>query len=274
MTKRGQIDLPAHRRPGTDEQTAIRGFQKRMLTTPSGAGVQLQPTPLVRANLAQPRQWLVTLFAPTRGAQPLPYRSTFDGTNAVPTSATFGAPTFNAAGLILQTLQLHVMWGAGGVRNETIFDYPLVGGTFSITADSMDINAQMRSAEPVVYGATEDIPVISGFYVPGAPVDPTPMAWLEFPVALAGLADIWYAIKPFSKSVHLMVGTTGVAVERIGVEWYNTAGAQIAGTEHLQQAPGSFDLTLEPPHVATLLHVVNRTAVAKSLTVEWGIGLS
>lgn len=275
--RRGDINKPSFRRDGTEEQTAVRGFQKRMDTSPvAGGGAQLVETSLLRANFAKPRQWLVTLAPPMRGAQPLPYRATFSGVTpgVVPTVGNFGAPPITSVGTPQETLAARVRWGAGGVRSETAFDYPMTGGTFAITADSMDISVAAKFGGTVVFGAQDEIPVVAGWYVEGAPVDATPMAWAEIPVTVAGGNDVYFAIKPYAKTVTIRADTTGAAVERIQVEWLKSDATLVARNVYDVQAPSSFDLVLEPVHAATVLRLVASGAVAKTFYVEWGIGLS
>lgn len=255
------------------EAAQVRGYRKRLLTSGVAPNLVLLPTPLIRANLPDPRQLLVTVMPPTKGDGVTPYASTFDGAAYPPVGGNiFTAPVLPG---VLTALQVLVMWGAGGIRYQTAFDYPAVGGTFSITADSLDVSVGFKgNPAPIVFASENEVPVVAAQYVEGAPVDPTPMAWLETPLALGGLADAFYAIKPFTEDVNLWVGTTGAAVERYGVEFLNTAGATLVSADFLVQAPGSDVRTLQVPRQATVMRVVNRTAVAKTVSIEWGIGLS
>lgn len=254
--------------------TAVRGRRIVMQTQAVVGGLVLQDTPLIRQSFNKGTELLVTVMPPTKGNGITPYVSTFDGLAYPPVGgAIFTAPTLPGT---TSSLQILVSWGAGGIRYQTAFDYPALGGTFSITCDTLDVSVRLRGVPPpgAQYTDPNEIPVIGAHYVEGAPVDPTPMAWMEPVLGLAGGADAFWAVKPFAKDVIITVGATGAAVERWGYDWLNTAGAVLASFDRLFQAPGSEIVTLQVPRVATVLRVVNRTAVAKSLNIEWGIGLS
>lgn len=272
MAKRGQIDKPSFRREGTREQTAVRGFQTPVATRPITGGFEMTETSLLRANWPIPRQWLVTLAPPLRGAQPLPYRATFDGTATVPTGANFGAPQMLSVGQPLETLQVKLRWGAGGVRSETRFDYPMLGGTFSITADSMDIGVASKYASAVTFGSTAEIPIIAGWYVEGAPVDNTPMGWSELPCGVLAGADAYVSIKPYAKE--LLLGMAGATQARI--EWLNASTATISIVRVFPTVIGSpmEQVILQIPRQAVLVRIVNDSAANGTFYLEWGIGLS
>lgn len=272
MAKRGQIDKPAFRREGTHEQTAVRGFQTPVVTSPITGGFQMVNTPLLRANMPIPRQWLVTLAPPMRGPQPLPYRATFDGTSTVPTAANFGAPQMVSVGTPLETLQVTVRWGAGGVRSQSAFDYPMLGGTFSLTADSMDISVAAKYGGAVTFGSAAEIPILAGWYVEGSPCDPTPMAWSELPVTVNAGSDAYWSIKPYAKElVASVIGTT-----QARFEWLNAAGSTLATVRVFPTVIGAptDQPVLQVPRQAALLHVVNDGVGNATVSLEWGIGLS
>lgn len=274
MTKRGQIDKPAFRREGTHEQTAVRGFQTPVAVKPIAGGFEMTETSLLRANWPIPRQWLVTLAPPMRGPQPLPYRATFDGVSpgVVPTGVNFGAPQMASVGQPLETLQVKLRWGAGGVRSETRFDYPMLGGTFSITADSMDIGVASKYASAVTFGSPEEIPIIAGWYVEGAPVDNTPMGWSELPCGINAGSDAYFSVKPYAKELLLSIQTA----TQVRLEWLNANTALLALVRVFPTviASPSDQPVIQVPRQAALLRVVNDSGANGTFYLEWGIGLS
>jgi hypothetical protein len=272
MAKRGDIDKHAFRREGTREQTAVRGFQTPINTRVITGGFQMVETSLLRANMPIPRQWLVTLAAPMRGPQPLPYRATFDGTSTAPDATNFGAPPLVSVGQPLETLQVTLRWGAGGVRSQTAFDYPMLGGTFSVTADSMDVGVTSKYGSAVTFGSAGEIPIVAGWYVEGAPVDDTPMGWSELPCTIAALGNAYFSVKPYAKE--LLVSITDA--DQVRVEWQNAAGATLAVVRvfaNVATSPGDQPV-LQVPRQAVVARVVNDGASPVSVYLEWGIGLS
>lgn len=250
------------------EFVAMRGRRTVMLTQPFGGNVTLLPTPLIRASKLQPRQWLVTMMAPTIGAGSTPYAATFDG-DAYPPA---GGDIYTAPLLpdIPAALQVAVQWGAGGVRYETKFDYPALGGTFSVTADAMDVFATVKNPQAIVYVAA-NVPVIGAFFVEGAPVDDTPMAWAEEGInVLAAGAPAW-SVKPFAKELLLIAEP---AITDLRVQWLNTLGTVLSQLDFAAVAGNSYNLRLDVPRQATVVRVTNRGAVAGGVWLEWGIGLS
>lgn len=266
---RGAIDLPEFRTRGSIEQTAIRGKREQVQLTGAGGGnFNIAPTTLVRANIGTPRQVLVTIVAPTIPSGALPYSSTFDGLPYPPV----GGAIFNAPVLpdVAAALQVKVVWGAGGARFETLFDYPALGGTFSITCDTLDVSVQAKSAQAMTYTAA-NAPVVGAFYVDGAPVDDTPMAWLELGQAVAAAAAPAWPVRPFAKELLLWVEPL---VTAFTVEWLNTAGTVLAQIKRTTTAGNTFMDSLQVPRQATVVRFTNTGAVAGSVWMEWGIGLS
>lgn len=265
--RRGTINKPSFRRQGTEEQTAVRGWKGPLQSQPTGVGTNrtILETSLIRANIPTPRQWLVTLMTPTVGNGVTPYRATFDGGAAFPPAGTFTAPTLPNP---VAALMVKVLWGAGGVRFETQFDYPALGGTFSITADAMDISVLPRSNAVISYTLPNDIPVIGAFYVPGAPVDDTPMAWLETPVNIAVAASAFWSVKPFAKDVLVWLGAQDATLT-----WLNTQGFTVAQERIVVAAPATVQVRRDVPRQASVLQVTNNAGGIAAF-LEWGIGLS
>ena len=273
--QRGFIDRRLFQHERANQAIAARGKKTIMNNQAVPGGFTLLPTPLVRVesretgNIA--RQFLVSVMPPTRGDGTTPYLSTFDGQAGAYPSGIYTAPQLPD---IASALQISLQWGAGGVRYVTAFDYPAVGGVYALTADALDVSVNVKGAQVINYNSQNLIPVIGAFYVEGQPVDPTPMGWAEPNVSIAGLGEASWAVKPFTKDVNLVVGTTGAAVERFAVTFKNTLGTAISLADYLVQAPGSFVQTLQVPRQATVMTITNRTATAKDIYMEWGIGIS
>lgn len=251
------------------EYKSTQGVKQRMETVPSGVNFVLRKTQLIRQQHMPMGEYLVTMMPPTRGDGVVPYVSTFDGAAYPPVGATiYTAPALPDPA---SCLQVSVDWGAGGIRYQTAFDYPALGGTFSITCDRMDISVGVKGNQAIAYNDINLVPVVGAFYVIGAPVDPTPMAWLE-PVGgvLAG-ADAFWAVKPFSKE---LVFSVAGAATTTRIEFLNTLGTTLWSRQYVRGA-GTSDIAdvVQVPRQATVVRFVCLGGAA-TIYLEWGIGLS
>lgn len=251
------------------EHKSTLGSRQRMLTNGVAPNLTLAETQLIRASVERPRQFMVTVAPPTKGNGILPYVSTFDGGAYPPVGgAIYTAPPLPDA---LGALQVFVRWGAAGVSFETAFDYPVLGGVFGITCDTLDVNVRLKAPQVIPLADANEVPNVGAFMVEGLPADPTPMGWLEAVASLAPGSDAFYAVKPFARE--LRVRTSGTT--RMTVEWLNTQGATLASSERVATAPDDLYFVEAVPRQATVVRIVNTTGSNPSaFYLEWGIGLS
>ena len=256
---------------GHAEYKATQGAKTRMANTPVPGGFALNRTQLIREQRIPMKEYLVTVMPPTTGNGVTLYVSTFDNTNIYPPGGgtIYSAPVLPDPAAALQML---VSWGAGGIRYQTAFDYPALGGTFSITCDAMDIDVGVKGNQVIAYNDLNLIPVVGAFYVEGAPVDDTPMAWLEPLGAVPAGGNTFWAVKPFAKE--LVFAINGGAITSVRVEFLNTAGTTL-WVRNYTRVVGDPDVadTIQVPRQATVVRIVCLGG-AGTASLEWGIGLS
>jgi len=240
---------------------------------PTGGVFVVQPsTQLISARANEPRQWLVTLMqAVTSRSGVTPWLSNWDGT-AVPfpiaAPNVFTAPEFP---FDTEALQVKLRWGAGGVAFETRFDYPLVGATFGVTADLVDVNVGFRGAAPTFADAL-DVPVVGAFMVPGVAADPSPLRWFDVesgPLNSGYTAVARWSVKPWARRVRVELfgaASTGNGVDIIFTDRNGTIVSQLRTACPLAQV---FDV----PAQAAILEVSHNEAANIVARVEWYIGL-
>lgn len=266
------------------EFKAARGQRQKMDTelapfpAPPGTFL-LKSTQLIRAQSKEhPRQWMVTMMPPTTQSGVLPYMSTFDAGPYVPGSGDYSAPVLPD---VFAALQVALDWGAGGIRYQTRFDYPAIGGTFGVVADMMDVNVQLKPSvgQPIAYNP-EDVPVVGAFYVDGAPSDPVPMSWLESPQDLApeGGNDANYSVKPFSKYLNVGMFATQI-VDTPGallVQWLNTSGSLLSQNQLQIRFEAAYEAfrRIRVPRQATVVRFVNLGLRPITVYPEWEISIA
>ena len=251
------------------------GKRERLGVNPDGGGnfVVIPQTQLIAARFKVPRQWVITLMQPVIGSSGVnPWISTFDGGSVYPAvaPAIFTAPELPVA----SPMEIHLRWGAGGVMFDTKFDYPAAGGTFGLTADSLNLDVSFRGALPV-YNSLELVPVVGAFMVPGIAADPTPARWRElgdlgtgYTTIVAG-EDAFWAVKPYARRLRI---ASGDIATRYLVEWLDTAGASL-WSERVNLAGIGDARTLDVPAQATVVRVVSNSATPSTWSLEWAIGL-
>lgn len=254
------------------------GYLTPMATTPQAGGlVTLNDTQLITARVNEPRQWVITMAQVGRAGNPQgPWLQNFDGTPYNNVTAQFGAPvTPQQPGVSLSMLQVRVSWGAGAVRFSTAFDYPLMGGSFGLTADTVNVDVTLHSAAAQTPILPATVPVVGALMVPGQAVDPTPLRWLEPEVNLPANSGATWSVKPYARKVHIVAPTcakifggffivTGVANNLQMVKRFNYV-EPVAGA--------GIDVVVDVPAQAEALGFTNNTAGAAVVDVEWHIGL-
>jgi len=251
------------------------GKRDRLASNPDGGGnfVVLPQTQLIAARFKVPRQWVVTLMQPVIGLSGVsPWVSTFDGSSTYPAvaPALMTAPELPVA----SPMEVHLRWGAGGVIFETKFDYPAAGGTFGVTADTLNLDVSFRGVLPT-YNALDLVPVVGAFMVPGIAADSTPCRWRELGdagtgyTAIAAGEDAFWAVKPYARRLRL--ASSDIATRYL-VEWLDTAGASL-WTERVNLAAVGDARIVDVPAQATVVRVVSNSAAPSTWSLEWAIGL-
>ena len=102
------------------------------------------------------RKMIVTLGQIMKGSPPQvgPWRA---GSSLGGTGAGYGAPDIGRPEFRLQ-------WGVGGVRQQTVMPWPVTGGSFTITAESVDVDA---FSNPADLSNASDQPQFTAWIMPG-----------------------------------------------------------------------------------------------------------
>jgi len=257
------------------EHAVNTGKRVTLGVTPNGANFEVvTDTQLLSARHDRARQWVITLMQPVTGRSGVnPWVTTFDGTTPYPPGTGIMTAPVLPVGTSLQCL---LRWGAGGIAFSTRFDYPLAGGTFGVTGDTLDLSVTYRGAAPV-YNAEDLVPVVGGFMVEGLAADPTPLRWRELdPLAASGVttiaagADAFWGVKPFARRVRL--ASSDIATRYL-VEFLDTAGASL-WTERINLAGIGDARVITVPAAASVMRIVSNSAGSSSWAIEWEIGLT
>jgi hypothetical protein len=247
-------------------QSAIIG-RKTIMTTQVDAGQFVaQPTQLISARNLQPRQWVITLAQVTRGEEgTTPWQFSEGGTLLAPTTV----PVIPGPSTTGQALAVDLRWGAGGASFNTLFDYPLAGGTFGVTADTLDLNVRFRVQPPAPYASLNLVPVIGAFMVPGNETSELPLRWFDNVVGGApGASPRFWTVKPYSRRVKISITANSATPSLRFLD---------ALTNNIQVTPlpaTDFTQVFEVPAQAAYMCVVTGAGAGATIWVEWQIGLT
>lgn len=184
------------------------GVQRPFPVAPVPGGYAVtQNVQLISERVAEPRQWVITLSPITlqKGVGVVPWANQIDGVVAI-TAPAFVAGMGNVPYPSLPAIPFRVAlnFGAGGIRNHAEFDYPVGGGTFGITADTLDLLVFNPQGNPVVtIPDANDVPVFGAMMVPGAPMSPSSLTLTD----VNGNADngpgesVLWSVKPYARHV-------------------------------------------------------------------------
>lgn len=275
------------------ENKAIQGARQRMLSTDIGGGlVRVQRTQLISARVDEPRQFLVTLAQIATEQGSTPWEASFDGYLGtwVPPGLVFNAPavpSVSVGGVFSTVLQCNLRWGAGGVSYTAAFDYPVAGGSFGITADTIDINVGFRGNASPGGIEPERVPVIGAFMVEGVAADPQPLRWAESTRAFAPGEFLWWSVKPYARKLRLMCPFAGTVGGMVWGQFYCLNGPfpAFAGLRQFMltdtnggSGPPGIDAVIDVPPGAEFFSLYNVPAAQGGAGVgtlvypEWQIG--
>jgi hypothetical protein len=196
-------DIERHRPPPRRQNNVVVGKRVQLPLDSAGTAVDVTDASgwrdLVRGNFAGGTMWQVTL-APVEQVRANP-------------AATL---PFTADPL------LRLQFGGGGVATELLFNWPLLGASFVLPAESLTLDVRGTNAAVLLAGS--GAPVVSAWLLRGAkPTYPSSL----FSNSSFAANPVTLALLPFAKRVH--VGAQGGAFLR--VEFLNFAGVVIARTD-------------------------------------------
>jgi hypothetical protein len=228
---------------------------------------------LISARVVDPMQWVVTLQPVTRRAsQVWPWDSPWDGAAALPITGTVPQN-------ISEGYKVRMTWGAGGIRGDAVFDYPMAGGSFSVCADTLDLKAFNPNplAGTGIYSTVDDLPVFGAFMVPGQSASGVGMRLNDVAQSFAaGPGDTaWWAVKPYSRYLWVAqrdIANTGLYEVRFqaagGNEVWNTGQATGAGSTDGSIVSSARGPIMVPPE-STIVALTNRSASQMIWALTW-----
>ena len=168
----------------------------------SGAGQQGPSNPLQLISwqgVGHPERLVVTLGTIVRQGSPgVPYAGS-------PALANYQAPNIGQP-------QCRLQWGAGGIRQQTTFAWPVMGGSFGITAESLSLDAFASGFG--AWATPAEYPVFSAWVMPGdPPANPMPMQSTPYaPAGLGAASVIIYRVQSsFVQSLYISAQASLVA---------------------------------------------------------------
>lgn len=275
------------------ENKAVQGARQRMNSVDIAGGlVRVEKTQLISARVDAPRQFVVTLQQISTAQGSTPWEASFDGYLGtwVPPNLVFNAPavpSVSVGGQFSTVLQCNLRWGAGGVSFTAAFDYPVMGGSFGIVADTMDINVGFRGNALPTGIEPDRVPVIGAFMVEGVAADPTPLRWAESTDAFAPGEFLWWSVKPYARRLRLMLPFAATAGGLVYGQFYALNGPfpAFAGLRQFilkdtngGSGPPGIDAVIDVPHGAEFFSLYNVPAagggngIGSLVYPEWLIG--
>lgn len=238
------------------------GRQSGFPSTPVIGGFQLtNNVQLISERVDHPQQWVITLAPITlqRAVGVLPWLATFDGqVGVLPPTVPNNVPIVGVPSVPFRVL---LAWGAGGVRYQTVFDYPVAGGTFGLLADTLDLNV----VDPVLGTTTvttlDDTPVFAAFMAPGSPGGHCTMM-LSDRSSSAGQAIgqfAFWSIKPFARRLWMTQLVYANANVPYLVEMSDAGGTPLFASAQVTDGR-SFPQPIPVPSGSALLKVTNLAA--------------
>lgn len=221
---------------------------------------------LISARIDYPRTVTVTMLPLVRrGSMSVPW--SFAGDGLVPTGATVLDPL-----PIPARFRAKLLWGVGGVRAETQFDYPTAGACFTLTADTLDLDVIDPNAAATLYLNDGEMPVFGAFWVDDAsPNAANAMRWSD--VASQSIATgqtaIW-TIKPWARWLTLCVLDPTASVK---VSFEDNNGNVVGCNNNVTSRDATHAGRIPVPAGCTLLRVLNDNVASQIVVPIWDIQL-
>jgi hypothetical protein len=258
--------------------SANRGRSTVMGTTGALGALTLIPTLLIAEEHPDPNEWVITIAPPTTQLQgpTIPYNQAvpIDGTTTPPTTANTNLPALPGAGL-----QMNLRWASGGITFNTQFDYPVLGGTFGLTAETVNLDVVLKPWPlPVTFASVNVVPVVAAFMTPGRAADPTPLYWQEQPTGVTEATSAYWIVKPYARKLHITsTGIVFTAGDQVFIEWGAIANGALFREQIAIQGPagnGYIDSVFDVPAGAQYVRFANTATNELAVTLNWRIGLT
>jgi hypothetical protein len=246
------------------------GSRNRFPSVPAPGGFSVQQNvQLISARVVDPCMWVVTLQPVTRFAsQVWPWDAPWDGAALLPITGT--VPQNISAGY-----KVRMTWGAGGVRGDAVFDYPMAGGSFQVCADTLDLQVFDPTNAVEIFPTEADLPVFGAFMVPGVSSSGAGMRLNDVPQSFAaapGNTARW-SVKPYSRWLYVAqrdITTLGNYEVRFlaagGNEVWNSGTANGAGSSN--GSISGHQPIMVPPQ-ATRVDLTNNGAAQMIWALTW-----
>jgi hypothetical protein len=192
--------------------------------------------------------------------------------NASLSSPTYGNPNVGRAFIRLQ-------WGAGGVSQQTVLEYPILGGSFGIVASNVKIDVWCTQ-DPSLWTSPADYPVFTAWVGPGEP-PPNPMPLRMYVQGENNIVAANVTARYGFKSTNVVAITMNIGVNnpvagtysgQLVFEFCDSSGNPIDGYNIAAQAsaaqflPVSYTFRIPPNAVA--YQITNLDTVSNSVAIS------
>jgi hypothetical protein len=231
---------------GMDHAPGNFGTSQAFPSVRDGALVRItNNVQLVSMRVKAPLSWVVTLTPCTnKGAQQVPWVAQ-DWAGIPEALPVFGTTPY----VPTNGYKVRMTWGSGGVRSETLFDYPMAGATFGVVAETLDLSVQ--ASDPSSVDTVDDeslVPVFGAFMVPGEVIANVAVNRTE-EVAQSTPAHtgetVRWPIPFYARELTVWNRSLDNASTLYSVRFENTAGMELLTTWNAQDA-GSENTTQRP----------------------------
>jgi hypothetical protein len=254
-----------------DQNSNLGKVTPLTLVSPVRAAVTTQ---LIRASYAESRTSSVRIVQATSVRnQTTPWNSSTVDNNTF----AVAPPDFNSPAVPVTAgnwnLRCRLQWGVGGAATVAVFDYPLAGGGFALSAQhvSLDVvwyNALSNLYEEPTFATSEDVTVVGAFISDALPsTNRYPMVLGERAGTIAPLTEVAWAVKSHAREV-VIANLTEIA-STIRVDFKNKNGAVLSTKLMTQLANSQAREVFAVPSQAVVVTVGNLTAGAVTVLCTW-----
>lgn len=253
---------------------ARRGFD---IVPTAGGLFQLQNNAqLITAQVPRSMPWVITVEPCTKKVAQgtSPWFTPLDG---VVNGGVIGGndPQNSSAGY-----KVVLTWGAGGIRQSAVFDYPMAGGSFSLVADTVDMFVvNPFGAAPPTYSDPDATPIFGAFMVPGELATDAGMMLSDVPQSAAaaiGQVARWW-VKPHARWLYVSQRVAANAAAHYSVSFSSASAADDLWVTFLGQDAGNglanAPVPIPVPPQATLVKLANLDGGGGGMlwNILWGL---
>jgi len=239
-------------------------------------------TQLLTVTYQEPQQLSCTVLQSTSTENPAaPWNAAnVDNANVYgPVPGSFNAPD-SPVSIGVWALRCRLRWGIGGASTVAIFDYPVMGATFSFLAQSMNLDALWYDGTTNTFASPtfaniNAVPFVGAFVGPATPGgEETPIRYRERSATILSPQEVYYAVKSHARRCRVTCLTEGAV--NLKIDFITKQGVLLQRDVQIGTATALIDRVYEVPMQAAVVRVTNNSALALTViaVVEWQMGFS